>query len=419
MSALFIRGARVLTMGGEPCARRGAAQMNDLGAIDNCDVLIEGGTVHALGEGLEPPSTCTIVDADGRVLMPAFVDAHTHLCWAGDRLDEWDQKRAGASYLEILKSGGGIMSTVRAVRTATHEALTEGLAQRLDVMLREGTIACEIKSGYGLDTETELKMLRAIAAADNQSKVQVTPTACIGHAIDPDAPGGRGAFIAHTIAETLPAVHGEFPGIAIDAYIEEGAWSLKEGIRLFEAALELGHPVRVHTDQFNALGMTEWAIGHGALSVDHLEATDPDGIRVVGGSDAFAVALPVSGFHTDQRYANGRALIDAGAELVIATNCNPGSAPSSSMPLAIALAVRHCGLTPAEAICACTTNAAALLRAQDPAFPIAGVIAPKARADMILLAWTDERELAHSLGGNPVDVVIAGGEVVAGHAAAC
>ncbi len=413
MTALFIHGARVLTLGGATGARRGNA-MSDLGIIDPCDVLIEGGIVHALGDALEAPRGARIIEANGRVLMPAFVDAHTHLCFAGERLDEWSRKLAGATYLEILHAGGGIMSTVRAVRNATQAQLAAGIGARLDIMLCEGTAACEIKSGYGLDIETELKMLRAIVDAGAATKVRVVPTACIGHAIDPDFPGGPSAFVDHTITATLPAVHAEFPDIAIDAYIEEGAWSLEDGIRLFEAALELGHQVRVHTDQFNALGMTEWALGHGALSVDHLEATDDAGVGTVGGSETFAVALPISGFHTDGRYANGRGLIKAGAKLVIATNCNPGSAPSSSMPLAIALAVRGCGLTPAEAITACTANAAALLRAQDPTFDIAGVIAPKARADLILLRHTDERELAHSLGGNPVDMVIANGKIVSG-----
>ncbi|MCA9293721.1 MAG: imidazolonepropionase [Phycisphaerales bacterium] len=398
MSAILIRSARVLAQDGP---------------IDACDVLIDGCIVHALGQ-LQAPSGAQIIEARGRVLMPAFIDAHTHLCWAGDRLDEWGQKRAGASYLDILKAGGGIMSTVRAVRRATQQQLSDDIVQRLEVMLREGTVACEIKSGYGLDTASELKMLRAIAEAGARSKVHVVPTACIGHALDPDTPGGRASFIAHIIRETLSAVHAEFPNVAIDAYIEEGAWSLDDGIRLFETALELGHPVRVHADQFNALGMTEWAIAHGALSVDHLEATGPDGICAVGASDSCAVVLPISGFHTDQRYANGRALLDAGAKLVVATNCNPGSAPSSSMPLAIALAVRHCGLTPVEALRACTANAADLLRIQDPMFPIAGVIAPQTPADLILLRHTDERELAHTLGGNPVDLVIANGQIVAG-----
>lgn len=397
MTAIFVRGARVLAQAG---------------VLDPCDVLIDDGIVHALGS-LDVTPGARIIEAKGRVLMPAFVDAHTHLCWAGNRLDEWDRRRAGAAYLDILKAGGGIMSTVRAVRKATQQQLAGGLAHRLHIMLREGTTACEIKSGYGLDTATELKMLRAIVDARASSPMHVVPTACIGHAIDPDAREGRDSFVAHIIRETLPAVHAEFPAIAIDAYIEEGAWTLKEGIRLFEAALELGHPIRVHTDQFHSLGMTEWAIAHGALSVDHLEATGHDGIRAIGTSSTFPVMLPISGFHTDQRYAHGRALIDAGARPVIATNCNPGSAPSSSMPLAIALAVRRCGLTPAEAIAACTVHAADLLRAQDPTCRVTGCIAPKARADLILLRHTDERELAHSLGGNPVDLVIAAGRIVA------
>lgn len=348
-----------------------------------------------------------MIDAGGRVLMPAFVDAHTHALFAGDRLDEWELKRRGASYLDILKAGGGIMATVRSVRAASQDELVQLLRTRLGSMLREGTTTVEVKSGYGLSTEHELKMLRAIRAAASGFQGTVVPTALLGHALDPDVPAGR--FIENMIYETLPAVHAEFPGIAVDAFCEEGAWPLEACIRLFERAIALGHPIRVHTDQFNSLGMTEWAIAHGTLSVDHLEATLPKSLRLVAESRTSAVILPCAGFHTDGRYADGRALVDAGGgeRLVLATNLNPGSAPCASMPMAVALAVRMNRLSPQEVIAACTRNAAALLGFSDR-----GVIAPGKRADLILLRHTDERMLAYEFGGSPVDVVICGGERV-------
>ncbi len=405
MSATLITNARLVTPRG-PGPHRGAA-MRDLDIRDRADVLIENGVITAVESSIVPPRGAIVIDARGRVLMPAFVDAHTHACWAGDRTDEWARKLAGATYLELLKAGGGIMSTVRSVREASQEQLAASLRARLALMLREGTTTVEVKSGYGLSTADELKTLRAIRDAAHDFLGTVVSTALIAHAIDADHPS-RDAFIETTITETLDAVHAEFPSVAIDAYCEDGAWSFDECVRLFERARSLGHPFRVHADQFNALGMTPWAVEHGAVSVDHLEATTDEDLTILARSETLGVMLPCSGFHTDGRYADGRAFIDAGGALVIATNCNPGSAPTNSMPMAIALAARFNGLAPAEAITACTANAAALLGRDDR-----GYIAPGARADLVLLRHTDERSLAFEFGGNPVDVVVCGGAIIA------
>lgn len=391
---LLIRGARCLTLEGA-----------GLGVLESADVLVDSGLIAAIGRVAEVPAGARVIEARGRVLMPAFVDCHTHLCWAGDRLDEWDQKRRGASYLDILASGGGIMSTVRAVRAATQDELERGLASRLSWMLSEGTTRVEIKSGYGLSTEDELKMLRAIVAAGARWAGEVVPTACIGHALDPDI--DRDLFIDRTITQTLDAVHAEFPGIAIDAYCETGAWSLAECQRLFARAMSLGHPCRVHTDQFNELGLTEWALEQGFVSVDHLEATSPAVLERVAASSTMAVILPCSGFHVDGRYAEARTVLDLGGSVAIATNANPGSAPCVSMPMAISLAVRHCGLTPAEAILAATRGGASVLSSGESRAMSLG-----ARADLILLRHSDERELAHSFGGRAVCGVVCGGSLV-------
>ena len=374
--------------------------------VDPGAVLVRDGVIEAVGPTISAPVDAERIDADGRVLMPAFVDCHTHACWAGDRLDEWDQKRAGASYLDILHAGGGIMSTVRAVRAASEDELVERLTERLAWMLREGTAAVEIKSGYGLTTEDELKMLRAVVRAGEAWPGTVTPTACIGHVIDPEFDGGAEAFVHHVIERTLPAVHDAFPGVAIDAYCETGAWSLDDCLRLFDRAAGLGHPCRVHADQFNALGLTPEAVRRGFVSVDHLEATPTDQLRALAASDTAGVMLPCSGFHVDGRYADARTFLDAGGTLAIATNCNPGSAPTSSMPFAIALAVRYLGLNPREGIDAATLGGAKVLGLTDR-----GVIAPGARADLILLRWHDERMLAYEFGGDPVDTVVCGGIV--------
>ena len=420
---LVIRNARVLTMtpgvpagavGGAAACGTSPARVNpgplrgalagELGVVARADVVVEHGVVVSVGAAERGPRGATAdraeIDAGGRVLMPGFVDAHTHALWAGDRLDEWDMKRRGAAYLDILRAGGGIMSTVRAVRAASAGSLADALGTRLRSMLREGTTTIEVKSGYGLTTVDELKMLSAIVTSRRDGGPTVVPTALIGHAVDADQPG----FVERTIGETLDGVHRAYPGVTIDAYCESGAWSLQDASRLFERAVSLGHPFRVHTDQFNELGMTRWAVEHGAVSVDHLEASSIETLRAVAKSNTFGVMLPCAGFHTDGRYADGRRFVDEGGALVIATNVNPGSAPCASMPMAVALAVRSLRVSPGEALIACTRNAACLLGLHDR-----GVVAPGARADLVLLRHTDERMLAYEFGGNPVDAVVCGG----------
>jgi imidazolonepropionase len=398
MSALHIRNARILTLRGEPGPRRGPA-LRDLGVIPHGEVIVADGKIAAVGEKLESPAVAEVIDAAGRVLMPGFVDCHTHACWAGDRLDEWEKKLNGVPYLEILKAGGGIHSTVRAVREATQKQLAASLRERLGQMLRGGTTTVEVKSGYGLNTENELKMLRAIRRAASDWPGTVVPTALLGHAVEGDLED----YSRMVTKEMLAEVSREFPDIAVDAFCEKEAWSVEACVRLFEKARK-HHPIRVHADQFNSLGMIPEAIRMHARSVDHLEATTKADLCALAASNTFGVILPCTGFHTDQRFAKAGFFADQGGALALATNCNPGSSPTHSMPLAIALAVRFCGLLPAEAIVAATINPAALLSLTDR-----GSIEVGKRADLILLQHKDERQLAYELGGNPVDLVICGG----------
>lgn len=396
--SLHIRNARILTLAGPPGPRRGKA-LGGLGVIPGGEVLIADGKIAAVGPKVEAPAGVESIDAQGRVLMPGFVDCHTHACWAGDRLAEWEQKLAGMPYLEIMKKGGGIHSTVRAVREATQKQLAASLRDRLGLMLRDGTTTVEVKSGYGLDTENELKMLRAIRRAAGDWPGSVVATALLGHAVEGDPED----YARMVTKEMLAEVSREFPDIAVDAYCEKGAWSVEMCVKLFEKAHK-HHPIRVHTDQFNSLGMIGEAIRLHARSVDHLEAATKRDLDDLARSETYGVILPCTGFHTDGRYARGGYFVDKGGALALATNCNPGSSPTHSMPLAIALAVRFCGLTPAEAIAAATVNAARLLGLNDR-----GTIEPGQRADLILLRHKDERQLAYELGGNPVDLVICGG----------
>jgi len=395
----LIKNARVLTLAGHPGPRRGR-DLGELGIIPDGDVLFSEKGIEQVGVGIKAPARAEVIEAKGRVLMPGFVDCHTHACWAGDRLDEWDQLRQGVPYLEILKKGGGIHATVRAVRAASEKELAALTRARLDVMLKEGTTTVEVKSGYGLSTKDELKMLRAIRRAAAEWPGTVISTALLGHAFE----GNPEEFAQRTIEETLPAVTKEFPGIAIDAFCEKNAWSPEQCKRLFERALAAGHPFRVHTDQFNSIGMIAAVVALGARSADHLEASSDAVLGTLAASKTFGVILPCTGFHTGGRYANARGFVDQGGALALATNYNPGSAPVHSMPLAIAIAVRYGRLSPAEAITACTWNAASVLGFSDR-----GAIQPGSRADLILLRHCDERTLAYEVGGSPVERTVVDG----------
>lgn len=405
MTQFLLENARLITLaqpGEDRNPRRGEA-MEDLGIIERGWVQVRGDRIEDMGAGDAPGDNDQRIDLEGRVLLPGLVDCHTHACWAGCRFDEFDRKLAGASYLDILASGGGIMSTVRAVRTASTEELTTNLTHRIEQMARLGTTTIEVKSGYGLSTEAELKMLEAIDAAAKLIEPTIIPTFLGAHAIDSENPH----FVEETINETLPAVAQAFPGITCDAYCEEGAWSLDECRRLFEEAESLGCPIRVHADQFNSLGATRLAVEAGAVSVDHLEASDPADLGALAHSDTMAVLLPISGYHLGEGYASGRTLVDLGAAIAVATNFNPGSAPSPSLPFAIHLAVNKCRLTPAEAITATTFNAACVLGLQDDR----GSIEPGKRADLIVLDTTDERALAWEFATPGPRLALIGGQI--------
>ncbi len=387
MERLTIFNARLITLEpeGAPGGPRRGRWLGELGAIDRGWLTVADGRIRGLGPGDPPGTAGRAIDARGRVLMPAFVDSHTHACWAGERYGEFAMRLAGRTYLEILEAGGGIMSTVRAVRAASEDQLASNLRHRLEQMRRGGTGAVEVKSGYGLSTNDELKMLGAIAAVAETSPAPVVATFLGAHAIDREAPD----FVDRTIDETLPAVAAAFPGIACDAYCEQGAWSVESCVRLFDRAKALGLPIRVHLDQFNALGLLPIAIEMGVRTVDHLEASTPADLDRLAASDTIAVLLPASGFSLDDRFADARRLIDAGGAVAIASNCNPGSAPGPSIAFAASLGCRKLRMTPEEVIAATTVNAAHAIGLGDSC----GRLVPGMRADLQLLDTTDERAI--------------------------
>lgn len=407
----ILRHARVLTLvpasgavGGAAGqrARRGA-ELRELGVIPRGDVLVAEGKIAGVGVDLPVPPGVEAIEADGRVVMPGFVDCHTHACWAGERIDDWVQTLSGAAPAEIVRKGGGFHATVRAVRESTRKQLAASLRTRLDTMLRSGTTTVEVKSGFGLTAEAELKMLHAIQRAAQEWRGTVVATALLGHGLEGDVAN-------HTrmvVREMLPAVWHEFPGIAIEACCEEGGWPVEACVRLLERAGKHGLPLRVHADQFAPTGMVAEALRLHVRSIDHLECATKADLLALAASDTFAVMTPATSFHLGTRYARAGAFADSGGLIALATDFSPAMSPTCSMPMVIALAVRCCGLTPAEAIVASTVNAAAVLGLKDR-----GTIQVGQRADLLLLRHRDERQLAYEFGGSPIDAVICGGERV-------
>ena len=415
--AILIDNARVLTLEGPPGPRSGPWH-GELGVIEQGWVFARNGTIEAVGKGQAPQmemqegESFLAVDASGLVLMPTWTDCHTHACWTGsaNRIQEWSELRSGRSYLEILESGGGIMSTVRSVREASMTELSDAFLHRLTAMISLGTGTIEVKTGYGLELEAELKMMRALhrTATEVSSKffpMRMQGTFLGAHAIDRDNPN----YVEYCIQKMLPKILEEFPCVPVDAYCEEGAWSPDDTERLLRAAKDQGCPIRVHADQFNDLGMTARAVALGARSVDHLEASRPETLDVLASSSTIGVMLPICGLHIDDRFADGRGIVDRGGSVAVATNCNPGSAPSPSMPLAVALAVRKNGLTPNEAIVAGTWNAACVLGTQGE--DATAMIAPGQPADFQLLDGEQEGCVSWELGSAGPRLVVIGGRV--------
>jgi imidazolonepropionase len=400
--------AQVASPAGLAAPLRGAA----LGAVDVIEdayVLCEDGRVTAVGRMSElGPLDGDVVEIDGRGLsaIPGLVDCHTHACFAGDRVEEFALRAAGASYEELHAAGGGILSTVRATRAAGEDALRAAVERHAGWMLRAGTTTFEAKSGYGLDRDTELAQLRAIRDAGG------IPTWLGAHALPPEyADAGHAAYIEFLVAEVLPEVVGLAE--AADVFLERGAFDASGARRYLEACAAAGLELRLHGDQFTESGAIPLAIELGARSVDHLEATGPDGLAALAASDVVGVLLPASALFLDRPMPPARALVESGAAIALATDFNPGSAFCESLPLVCSLACTQLHLSPNEALAACTVNAAHVLGRADRK----GRLAPGYDADIVLVAAEDWRHLAYHLGGPVVHTVIRGGGIAWGGSA--
>jgi imidazolonepropionase len=392
--------AQVASPAGREAPLRGGA-LGDVDVVEDAYVLCEGDTVVAVGPMRDLGPLDGEVDelyAGGRCAVPGLVDCHTHPAFAGDRVEEFSLRAGGATYEELHAAGGGILSTVRATREAGSAGLRAAVARHRGWMLRQGTTTFEGKSGYGLDRETELASLRAVADAGG------VPTWLGAHAVPPEFDGDADAYLDFAQHEVLPeaATIAE----AADVFLERGAFDAAQARRYLEACRNAGLGLRLHGDQFTESGAIPLAIELGARSVDHLEATGPDGVRALARSDVVGVLLPASALFLGRPMPPARALVDAGAAIALATDFNPGSAFCESLPLVCSLAATQLKLAPAEALSACTVNAAHVLGRGDRL----GRIAPGYRADLVLLDAPDWRYLAYHLGGEVVDEIVLGGE---------
>ena len=344
------------------------------------------------------------IDAAGGAVTPGLVDPHTHLLFAGTREDELVLRQQGASYLDILAAGGGILSTVAATRAASEGELLAHGRRWLEEMLGHGVTTVEAKSGYGLDLETELRLIEVAYRLGREGPVDVVPTWLGAHAVPPEF-DDPDAYLEFALGEVLPeAVQ---VAEAADVFLERGAFDAGQARLYLEACRRAGLVLRLHADQFTEAGGVDLAIELGARSVDHLEATRDDGVRALSASDVTAVLLPIAALVLDRPQAPARALADAGAAIALATDFNPGSAFGESLPLACALACTQAGLAPAEALAACTVNAAHVLGRADRA----GRLAPGYDADILLLDAPDWRYLAYHVSGGDAAIVVERGEI--------
>lgn len=392
--------------------------MDDLGLIENGALAVQqdrialvGPTQEVLAQVQGDPQR---IDAAGKVVMPGFVDAHTHLVFAGHRAHEFEMRLKGASYLEIMAAGGGIMNTVRATRAASLEDLVEQGRERLDKMLAQGTTTAEAKTGYGLDTENELKLLEAIRLLDRGHPVDLVPTFLGAHAIPAEYQGRAEEYVDLVVEEMLPRLTGE--GYLVDSkpafcdvFCEEGAFTLAQSRRILEQAQEMGMGLKIHADEFTSLGGAALAAELGATSADHLACTPEEELQLLAESGTIAVLLPGTAFGLGQdHYPPARRMIELGVPVALATDLNPGTCYCEAMPFIMALACRQMGMLPAEAIVAATINAAhAIGKGHE-----VGSLEVGKKADLLILEVPDYRHLVYRFGTNLVDTTIKAGCVI-------
>ncbi|MCB9450513.1 MAG: imidazolonepropionase [Anaerolineaceae bacterium] len=413
---LLIHAEQLVTCTGNGQPKRGD-QMRDVGIIPDGALAVQDGHIVAVGTTDEITAHYAseqAISARDKAVIPGLVDCHTHTVYAGNRLDEFEMRIQGKTYMDIMAAGGGIMSTVRATRAAQLQMLYEESRARLDTMLRLGTTTAEIKTGYGLHQDAELKMLAVILKLATDHPMTLVPTFLGAHAVPPEYPDAV-TYAEAVIHEILPAIteaqtqSGDSSPFFIDVFCEKGVFDLTTSRRVLVAGQQSGMGIKAHVDEFVNLGGVTMAVALGATSVDHLDVTPETELDLLAASDTVGVALPAVNFNLGAtHFANARYLIDAGGVLALATDINPGSAPTPSMPMVMAIASRYQKLLPAEALNASTLNAAYAIGLGDRV----GSLEVGKQADCLILDTPDYRSLIYEFGVNRVESVIIKGEQI-------
>lgn len=414
---LLKNAGQLITEAGSSESPKRGAQLAELGIVTGGAVAAREGRITAVGstaavmEQVELTADALLIDAGGRVVLPGLIDPHTHVVFAGSREEEFEMKIKGAAYLDILAKGGGILSTVRATRTASEAGLVGIGLKYLAEMLRQGTTTAEVKSGYGLTLDHELKQLRAIQTLQQVQPLELVPTFLGAHAVPEEYRGNSEGFVELIIEEMLPAVAASGLAEFCDIFCEEGVFSVAQSRRILEAAQALGFKLKLHADEIVPLGGAELAADLGAFSADHLVAVTPLGIEKLAASETVAVLLPATTFCLmEAGYAPAREMIAAGVAVALAGDFNPGSSPVNSLPVVMGIACRQLKMTPAEAISAVTINAAhAIGRAAE-----VGSIEVGKKADLVIFDAVDYRSITYRFGTNLVQKVIKSGRLVSG-----
>ena len=409
--SLLVRGAHQVATPTGNGARLGP-ELSTLTVFSDAVVLCENDRIAFVGEESEAlrqfGESDEILETEGGCVLPGFIDPHTHPVWAGSREDEFDRRLRGETYMDIARSGGGINSTVRATRAASSEELLSTTLDRLDRFLTHGTTTIEAKSGYGLDLETELKMLTVIRDANRIHPIDLHPTCLAAHEIPPEYREDPEVWVRRLVDEIHPEIARSGLAEAVDVFCEEGVFDLEQTRRLLADADNLGWRIHLHADELTPLGGAELAVELGALSADHLMCITPEGVAALAKSETAAVLLPGTSFFLRSPWAPARALVDAGCAVALATDCNPGSSPTESMPMILALATLGMGLGVAEALTASTLNAATAIGRADEI----GSIEVGKFADLIILSGPTYQHLVYNFGLNPVRHVVKDGQVV-------
>jgi imidazolonepropionase len=409
---LIIKNASELVTCSGFQAKRGEA-MRDLNLIPNGAVVVQQGIIAAAGPTKEILAEFdevgfTVIDATGRAVLPGFVDSHTHFVFGGYREEEFSWRLRGDTYMEIMQRGGGIVSTVAATRAASKEQLTRSALMRLDSMLSFGVTTVEGKSGYGLDLETEIKQLEVMSEIDAVHPVDVVRTFLGAHAVPTEYNGRSESYIDFIIQEVLPMVVERDLAEFCDIFCEKGIFTVDQARRLLLKARESGMKLKIHADEIVQFGGAELSAELGAVSADHLLQASDVGIVGMAQSGVIATLLPGTAFSLREAYARGRFMIDTGCAVALASDLNPGSCFTESIPLIVALATLYMGITPEEAITALTINGAAAVGRADAI----GSIDVGKKGDLVILEFPSYRFIPYHIGVSTIEKVIKGGTVV-------